>query len=441
MADVRLVNRCNRPTNIHFHGLSVSPLGSADNMMIKVLPGEEFTYHFQIPPDHPMGLFWYHSHAPADSEPQVMRGLSGALLIEGMLERSYPELKDIKQQILVLKDIQINVFGRVPQAITPALTSVRTVNGSVNPSITLRPGETQLWSLSDQSADLFYRLKLDGLTFYVVAEDGHATNRMIPTTEYLLGPSSRGGVLGPLRPSWGASIGTGSVRTGPAGDGYPAAVLATLVCEGTPLAGKALPFEPGCCAPHLEELSQHRIDKKRLFVFSDGATDFRINDRTFDMNRIDTRVPLGTVEEWTLRNASDEIHHFHLHQVPFQVLSIDGKPAPFTGYRDTMPIPNRGNVKILIPFTDPHIVGTFMYHCHIMEHEDGGMMATIQVYDPSKPDGGLSPGGHPVADTSAKGGPVRLTASNGRPWAPGRLFGTSRPDSLWLHTLHQTPAQ
>ena len=101
--------------------------------------------------------------------------------------------------------------------------------------------------------------------------------------------------------------------------------------------------------------------------------------QTFDPNRIDTRVKLGAVEEWTIRNESDELHDFHIHQGRFQLVEVNGKPQPLDGYYDTVNLPLRGEIKVIIPFTDSSMVGKFVYHCHLLAHEDKGMMATIEV--------------------------------------------------------------
>jgi FtsP/CotA-like multicopper oxidase with cupredoxin domain len=116
-------------------------------------------------------------------------------------------------------------------------------------------------------------------------------------------------------------------------------------------------------------------------VFSestDGDTMF-IDGKQFDVNRTDTRVRLGAIEEWTIRNTSDELHTFHIHQGPFQLTEINGIPQPADDHRDIVDVPIRGEVKVIIPFTNPLIVGRFVYHCHILAHEDKGMMATIEV--------------------------------------------------------------
>jgi FtsP/CotA-like multicopper oxidase with cupredoxin domain len=124
-----------------------------------------------------------------------------------------------------------------------------------------------------------------------------------------------------------------------------------------------------------------KVTNRRTIVFSesqDGDT-FFVDRKQFDMNRTDVRVKLGAVEEWTIRNDADELHSFHIHQTAFQLVEINGVPQSPDDHRDIVDVPVRGEVKVIIPFTDPVIVGRFVYHCHILSHEDRGMMATIEV--------------------------------------------------------------
>src|SRR5262249_30241521 len=104
--------------------------------------------------------------------------------------------------------------------------------------------------------------------------------------------------------------------------------------------------------------------------------------KQFDMERVDTTVNLGDVEEWTIRNESDEMHTFHMHQVAFQVVEVNGQKTDFVGMQDNVNVPVRATVKIILAFTDPAIVGKFAYHCHVLSHEDKGMMAVIEVKPP-----------------------------------------------------------
>ena len=131
-----------------------------------------------------------------------------------------------------------------------------------------------------------------------------------------------------------------------------------------------------------QDLSSAHIDAFRTIVFGQEDQQYTINGRTFDHSRVDARVPLGNIEQWTIQNPSDEMHVFHIHQVNFQVISRNGQPEAFNGNVDTVRIPPRQSVDLRIAFTRREILGRFMYHCHVMKHEDRGMMAQIEVYDP-----------------------------------------------------------
>lgn len=421
--ELEFENVSNQPTNIHFHGLTVSPLYNGDNIFVRVDPGHTFNYKFKIPETHTPGLYYYHAHSHGIAERQVTYGFSGAFLIDGQLD-AYPDLKDIADHVMVLKDIQVSPFGNVPQDVVTSRTVTRTVNGLVKPTIRIRPGETQLWRIANTGANLYYRLHMGGKKFWVIAEDANPTLTMMPVTEYMLGPSARVEILVQFDGAGEYALATHKVRTGPAGDGNSAVDLLKIACEGEPVAAPVtLPLERDCCAKPIEDYRDDTITNKRLIVFNETDTDFRVNDRVFTEERIDTRVPLGSIEEWTIRNATDELHQFHIHQTDFQVVEINGRKIEFTGHRDNFIIPVRGEVKIIIPFTDPVIVGNFVYHCHIMEHEDGGMMATIQVFDPNNPDGVPAPSEHvvtPPASASAMGGPIHLTDQEGRAWQSER---------------------
>jgi FtsP/CotA-like multicopper oxidase with cupredoxin domain len=219
---------------------------------------------------------------------------------------------------------------------------------------------------------------LEGHTFYQIAQDGNLQNQIQEVKEILLPPSSRVEVL--VR---GGATGTYKLRslafnTGPAGDKNPEVTLATLISEGPAQQPVALPTK----LPPLNDLRQQPVARRRALVFTEAPGKFFINGQQFDMDRIDTTVKLGDVEEWTVRNESDEMHTFHIHQIDFQVVEVNGQQVPFVGVQDNVNVPVRGVVKVLIPFTDPVIVGKFVYHCHILSHEDKGMMAVIEVVDP-----------------------------------------------------------
>jgi FtsP/CotA-like multicopper oxidase with cupredoxin domain len=372
---LRLVNRLDEPTNLHMHGLRVGPGGRSDNVFLTVMPGHSQDYELHIPADHPPGLFWYHPHAHHFSNEQVRNGMAGALIVEGLLG-PFPALRGLKERILLLKDIQLQ-GGQVAN-LGIGVHASRTVNGLVDPTLVMRPGETELWRIGNLGANLYYRLRLDGHRFYQVARDGNRLARIVPADELLLPPGGRievvvrGGARGTF------SLRTLAVNTGQGGDQYAGAALATLRVEGRAVPPRAL---PATLLP-VKDL-RGSVTGRRTVVFSEeerpGGDAFLIDGKMFDPDRIDTRVRLGAVEEWTIRNESDELHDFHIHQGGFQLVEVNGKPQLLDGYYDTANVPVRGEIKIIIPFTDPGIVGKFVYHCHMLSHEDKGMMATIEV--------------------------------------------------------------
>jgi suppressor of ftsI len=370
---LRLINALSEPTNLHTHGLTVSPRGNSDNVFLRVAPGQTQDYEFQLPANHPPGLFWYHPHPHGFSDEQVRNGMAGGLIVEGLLD-SFPTLRQIPERVLLLKGLQLE-NGRV--VITHIGEHViRTINGVVTPVIVLRPGETELWHIGNQSADLYFLLTLDSHHFQLVARDGNRRSRITTADTIRLSPGARAEVLVTAAASGVYLLRTGNVDTGPEGNQYPGTVMATVRVEGLSATPVALP-------PALLPVQDLRgkVTNRRTIVFSetaDGDTLF-IDGKTFDPNRTDVRVKLGAIEEWTIRNMGVELHTFHIHQGPFQLVSINGVPQPVDDHRDIVDVPIGGEVKVIIPFTNPLIVGRFVYHCHILSHEDKGMMATIEV--------------------------------------------------------------
>ncbi len=384
---MHFVNHLPQITNVHFHGLSITPEGHGDNSMRMIAPGESWDYIFTIPKDHAPGVYWYHTHGHDFAERQIMGGLSGTLVIEGFQDE-VPVTKPLVERLMALKEFSPNGSGRLNHVPKPSHGTIKTINGQLDPQIAMQPGETQLWRMSAQTADGYFRLRAKGVKLVVLGRDARPLVTPEPTDEVLIGPSERVDVLATAGAAGRYSLMQEKTDTGPLGDMSPPQEMASVVVAADPSRPVPAPLGPIVVnAPKQLPVSADHIDARRLVVFSEDVTTglFFINHQTFDPKRTDIRVPLGSTEEWTVRNASQELHVFHIHQVPFQVVSINGKAQPFVGLRDTIDVPIHGEVKIRMAFTDPRIVGRFMYHCHILEHEDKGMMATIEVYDPKKP--------------------------------------------------------
>jgi FtsP/CotA-like multicopper oxidase with cupredoxin domain len=374
---IKLVNHLSEPTNLHFHGIQTSPLGNSDNMHVVVEPGASFDYVVKIPKTQPPGLYWYHDHMHRLAEKHVMEGLSGALIVEG-LARQFPELDGITEQLFVLKDYS---FDDSDDPVIENLHEyVQSINGQAFSMLDLRPGETQLWRFTNQSGNLYFHVALTGHKFRIIADDGAAATTETETEVLNIAPASRLEVLVTGGTPGVYDLVSRNVLTG-TGDALSRdRVLGRLTVAGDPVQ----PVPHIASFPASADLRSRKIDAYRTVEFTqkNDGVHFYLNGRIYDHDRIDTRVPLGNVEEWTIRNNSDDMHVFHIHQVSFQVTERNGETQPFTGYEDVVRVPERGEIKIRMAFTDPVIVGQFMYHCHVLKHEDGGMMANIEVYDP-----------------------------------------------------------
>ena len=395
---LRLINHLPQITNIHFHGLAVSPLGHGDDSLHMVPPGETWDYVIPIPKDHPPGVYWFHTHGHDFAERQLMGGLSGTLIIEGF-QQQVPATAPLKERLLVLKDFSPDPKGNLNRVPKPYNVVIKTINGQLMPRIDIQPGETQLWRLSAQTADAYFRLSLQRHEFTIIGRDSRPLPHPETARELMIGPAERVDVLVTGGKAGAYKLVAEKTSTGPAGDMFGSQNMALMVSGRDPASSPPVPLGPLTIASGASQpIPGDRIDARRLVSFSEDPLVtglFFINHATFDPERVDFKVPLGSIEEWTIRNASDELHVFHIHQLPFQVISVNGAPVPFGGLLDTVNVPIHGEVKIRLAFTDPIIVGRFLFHCHILEHEDKGMMAQIEVYDPRvgpMPDGPMDMG-------------------------------------------------
>jgi suppressor of ftsI len=373
--EIRLVNHLGEPTNVHEHGFHVSPVGMADNVFRTMPAGSANAVQVQIPRDIAPGTYWYHSHLHALVEEQVFSGLAGVIVVDGLKERLPPALRNVPDHVLALKDLQVRQGAIVDQNIDSSAPTTRTVNGLVDPVLPARANQAQLLRLVNISADIWYRLRLDGAAFSVLAEDANPVGRVWAARELILPPGKRYDVLVRWPRPGTYRLRTLRYSTGPGGDTYPERRLATVRVAGTPVADTPWPRSMG----PLPNFQRAHISGVRRLTFSENAagTKFLINGRQFDASRVDEVVKLGSSEEWILRNVSHELHPFHIHTNDFQVMSINGRPYPARGLQDTVPLPVGGVVRIRMRFRN--FLGAYVYHCHILAHEDGGMMGVVDV--------------------------------------------------------------
>lgn len=410
---VHLVNHLPVATNMHFHGLHVSPETSSDDDFVCVAPGSSRDYRLAVPADHPQGTYWYHSHAmgttcpappapgaapaaaaamfmPGNVENQIFDGLSGAIVVgddRTLLPAAY---RNVEAHTFVFKDAQIDASNHIVQntdttSIDSGAPTVRLVNGQLRPVLKVRPNQTELWRLANAGADIFYQLRLDGYQFRVIGEDGVPVAQTRTADTLLLPPGKRYDVLVTANCEHGTTwLRTTAYSNGPQGDSYPDTALVKVDVTGSP--DHRLPAFSGAVATAPPSLSTAAVAKQRTVDLSesaDGLT-FYVNGKQFAMDTSVFAEPakLGTVEEWTILNEAGEDHPFHLHVSDFQVMSVNGVAQPYTHRQDTVPVPHAvdgvpGKVVIRIPFSD--YTGRWMFHCHIAAHEDNGMMSFVSV--------------------------------------------------------------
>ncbi|MCO6006543.1 multicopper oxidase family protein [Actinoallomurus purpureus] len=373
--DLAMENRLTSPTNLHVHGMHVSPSGHSDNIFVRIEPGRTFHYSYRFPRDLAPGTYWYHSHADPISAPQVAGGMSGIIIVDGLKEHLPRSLRGITDHVIALKDFQVQGDTVKTQNLKISAPTTRTVNGQLDPTIKIRPGEVQLWRLANVSANVYYYVHLRGQRFHVIAHDANPVDRIWTADSLLLAAGTRFDVLVQGGPPGTTRLETLPYSTGPGGNKFPQATLATVVSAGTPVHPVTLPtaFAP------VEDLSHAPIAARHTLVFSENAagTKYYINGKQFDMNRVDVRSKLGTVEEWVVRNDSNEEHSFHVHVDDFQLMSINGRPHHGHGLQDTASVPPKGRIVVRIHFTD--FTGRTVLHCHILNHEDAGMMAVLEI--------------------------------------------------------------
>ena len=402
-----------------------------------------FEYRLRIPDDEPPGLYWYHPHIHGFSKTQVLGGASGAMIIEGiervdpslagLPERTLvirdqdllnPDAPPAKSEPVISKnlldsdgdaantgtgfgkpskDLSVN-FVPVPYPDYPPAT------------LTMKPGQRQLWRVLNASAITYLNLALlfrnAPQPLGIVGIDGtpiHFQGSPSPAVQWInhigVPPGARVEFIveGPP-PGVPALLVTRTVDTGPAGENDPnRGLIAIRTAANAPDPQAALPAHaealPPPSRPWLGNVAPVRVRKlffseqpenpndpnspTKFFLSTDGET-----PKPFDpqSDAPDIVARQGDVEDWIIENRSMELHDFHIHQLHFQLREWSGLAVNEPFLRDTVNVPyyngrmlSYPGVRLRMDFRDPNIVGTFVYHCHLLEHEDGGMMGRIQV--------------------------------------------------------------
>ena len=440
--------------NIHYHGTNTSPTCGQDEVIHTIInSGETFQYDVAFPADEPPGLYWYHPHIHGIAEPAVQGGASGAIVVEG-LQTIQPAVAGLRQRVLMIRDQ--NVAGSpTPGGAVPSwdltLNFVPIAYPDLTPAIIqMQAGGRQLWRVSNSTADTILDLELDAdgepQVLQIVGLDGVPTGSQDGTRQgsivlanHLLIPTAGRVefiVAAPARTVRDARLVTRAIDTGPLGDNDTPRTLATIQTVTSETEGNnAARVSSTIGAPwpqRFEGLREATPTVKRTLYFSEvlsdttnplSPTNFFITvdgavPQVFDPNNPPAIVTTqGSVEDWTIQNRARENHEFHMHQIHFLVLSqnnfkingsapvaedngqfMDMIQVPFWDGIAADPYPS---VTLRMDFRGPD-VGDFVYHCHILGHEDNGMMAIIRVL-PGEAEGSATPGKGAVPVKSAQG--------------------------------------
>jgi suppressor of ftsI len=391
---------CTNMTNLHFHGLHVSPNAPQDDVItMMAMPGQSLHYELEIPLYQAPGLYWYHTHPHGESYQQSLDGMSGAIVIDG-IEQYAPEVRGLRERVLVLRDAVIPKGDPASLKQTVEMPTTRcgapdeqperafTVNGAVRPEIAIAAGEKQFWRIVNASPDLYADLQVDSEQLEIAALDGmplafHNPKHHTKFVDHILVPPAgrvEAIVTGPKTGAH-ASLRSLCFDTGPDGDANAAMVLADLVDHAEPKPhvqasshGRRTVYKP-LSTQATGEL-EHR---KTQFVvtFTEDKNGFYINGKKYGPTDDPmTSVRVGGYRHWKVVNDTHEVHPFHIHQVHFLAYAQNDNPRD-PEWLDTVNVPAGGSVDLIMDFTDPIIRGVSLFHCHLLKHEDKGMMAKI----------------------------------------------------------------
>ena len=410
-ARIELVNRLPEQTILHWHGLAV-PYEADGHPRWQIDPGETYTYDFRIL--NRAGTYWYHPHTHMRTAAQTYMGMGGLLIVEDEDESSYALPRDEHEIPLIVQDKRLGGslslgygLGMGPDMMMGYLGDTAFGNGVANPTVDVRRAPYRLRILNGSNARILDLGLSSGQPMTLIGSDGGLLGAPVPVDRVMLGPAERADVVvdfASRRPGErimlrslpfqipGMMMGMGMGRGGPMGRGMGRGMmtgggglpqgtgmdlLELVVQEGPAESGPPLPTRFSE-VPSRGEVTADT--PRRTFRFNSMMMNHTINGLTFDMSRVDARVRRNQTEVWTFANDSELPHPVHVHAGQFRVLSRNGgrnRLMPWeTGLKDTVLTLPGERVEVAVRFVYP---GTFLLHCHNLEHEDMGMMINYEV--------------------------------------------------------------
>lgn len=384
---LNLTNNLNQDTNLHTHGLFVHPNANSDNPFIHVMAGESFNYEFDIPADHTEGTHWYHPHLHGQVANQVFGGLYGAIVVE---DDSTPKVSE--DRVLVISDASFDSSGNLAAPNMMELMMGREgdylmVNGEIQPQGKTKKQALERWRIVNACVARYLALQVVGGEAKLLGLDGHKLAEVEDLQNRVLAPGNRADVLVTVNTDkvsliYNTVAHPDAGMMGMSSKEYSDYPLVAFTVEGqAEVTAAKVNFRP------LPDLRKATVNAQRKFTLAMpnhgmamGAANmegmFTINGEAFSHDKINTSVANNTVEEWTIVNTSTMQHPFHLHIWPMQLISRNGEEISTLRYQDVVTVPANGQIVVRVNF-HTH-TGKTLYHCHILDHEDLGMMGVIE---------------------------------------------------------------
>ena len=395
-------NNMGEASTLHWHGMHLP--ASADGGPHQIIENGA-SWHPSFEVKQQAATFWYHSHMVPETGFQVYHGLAGLILVEDDRTGNFglPQDHGVDDVPLILQDRRFGDDGSfeyltsMHDRMMGMQGDILLVNGTVSPYFVAQTDTLRLRLLNGSNARVYTLGFSDNRRFHLIASDGGLLERPIETDVVVLAPAERAEiivnvsdgkpvVLQSLTPAQGGMMGRGMMAR-MMGDQTGFDVLEIRPDEGR---------RPAVVLPErlaaLATPDPTQAIRSRTFTLDMGmgmgmmmrrrGASMTINGRSMDMNRIDETVRLGTQELWVIDNPTMLAHPFHIHDVQFRIVDRNGVPPrpAEAGLKDTTLVPSGEQVRLLLQFADyADPDAPYMYHCHILEHEDAGMMGQFTV--------------------------------------------------------------
>lgn len=376
---VNVHNHLDEMTTVHWHGMHI-PARFDGGPHQPIRPGATWSPYWRI--DQPAATLWYHPHPHGKTEDHVNRGLSGMFILDdpdSAVADRLPHAYGVDDIPLIVQDKRLDDDGDIQNG---GLGGDVLVNGTYGPYLNVTTEKVRLRILNASVKRVFEFGFSDNREFTMIASGGGLLPEPEPMNRVLLSPAERAEVTVDMKPgehvvlrSYPPDLGTNWFEDRFVGGSDEFDVLQLRAADE---------LNPSPEIPdHLAPAPDLDVDDAHVRTFQMQGR--KINGKKMDMSRIDETVPLGATEIWEVTNTDGSYHNFHVHDVQFQVLSIDGHPPgpALSGWKDTVFMAPGRTVRLAMQFTDyADPDSPYMYHCHLLQHEDNGMMGQFVVVKP-----------------------------------------------------------